>query len=86
MNTASEGLKQNGEDLNYTIATACCFHNFTLDLPFAVPREALTNKNPDENNRPLKVDEEQDTQEGIQKRNEIAAYFMDQIQLSDVEE
>ena len=65
------------------VTAACCLHNFTLDLPFAVPREAMDNENPDENDRPEQVDEEEDSEEGIRKRMEIAGYFMNQVQLSD---
>ena len=43
----------------------------------------MDNENPDENDRPEQVDEEEDSEEGIRKRMEIAAYFMNQVQLSD---
>ena len=43
----------------------------------------MDNENPDENDRPEQVDEEEDSEEGIRKRMEIAGYFMNQVQLSD---
>lgn len=58
--------------LNYWVITACCFHNFTIDIPFAGLDEPPIDDDVDEDEN---FDERADQLEANEKRNRIANYL-----------
>lgn len=58
--------------LNYWIITACCLHNFTIDIPFAGLDEPLIDDDEEEDED---FDERADQFEANAKRNRIAVYL-----------
>jgi hypothetical protein len=57
------------------IVAACCLHNFTLDIPFVLPNDAVDNNDwQDEENEDADDDGFLD-ERAVEKRNDIAAYY-----------
>ncbi|EFX75176.1 hypothetical protein DAPPUDRAFT_250858 [Daphnia pulex] len=78
---------KNLDYFNDMIVTACCLHNFTLDLPFELDddREHQNELNDDFDLLDEDVNEELDDR-AIEKRNTIAAYYAEVLEESEEEE
>lgn len=60
--------------LNYWILTACCLHNFVLDIPFFGRLEENLEQD-DEDDEDDENEERENLNAAHEKRNQIAAFF-----------